>query len=219
MKRYALIIAAAALVCASIWAQDSLAPGAKLLDQYTLQGPKNYVKDVEPVDSKGNIMVVIEIPTGTTGKWEVASDGTIKWETKNGKPRVVDYKGGYPANYGSVTKTSLPKEYGGDGDPVDIIIPGPAIPRGSIVSAKIIGVLKLVDSGEFDDKIIAVVEGSPQYSASTIAELDSKFGGMAKSLESWFTNYKGAGVITSRGFGTAEEGKRMLTAAMKSYKP
>jgi inorganic pyrophosphatase len=218
MKKSYLLVALA-LICAAAWADDPTAPGTKLLDQYTLQGPKNYSKDVEPLDAKGNVLVVIEIPTGTTGKWEVASDGTIKWEIKSGKPRIVDYKGGYPANYGSIPKTSLPKELGGDGDPIDVIIPGAAIPRGSVVAVKIIGVLKLVDSGEFDDKLIAVMEGTPQYSVSSIEELDAKFAGMAKNLEAWFTNYKGAGVITSRGFGTADEGKRMLTAAVKAYKP
>lgn len=210
-----LLVFAASLA----WAGDPTAPGTQLVDQYTLKGPKNYAKDIEPLDAKGNILVVIEIPTKTTGKWEVASDGLIKWELKNGKPRIVDYMGGYPANYGSIPKTSLPKEYGGDGDPIDIIIPGAAIPRGSVIVAKIIGVLKLTDTGQYDDKLVAVAEGSPQYAASSIAELDAKFSGASKALEAWFTNYKGAGVITSRGFGSADEGKRMLTAAIKAYKP
>lgn len=218
MKRFGFVVAIT-LIAALAWADDPTAQGTQLTDPYTLKGPKNYSKDVEPLDAKGNLLVVIEIPTGTTGKWEVAADGTIKWELKNGKPRVVDYKGGYPANYGSIPKTSLPKDFGGDGDPIDVIIPGAAIPRGAVVTAKIVGVLKLVDSGEFDDKLVAVAEGTPQFAASTIQELDAKLAGASKALESWFTNYKGAGVVKSRGFGTAEEGKRMLAAAVRAYKP
>ena len=43
----------------------------------------------------------------------------------------------------------MPKEDGGDGDPLDVIVLGPTIPRGTVV-AKLIGILRLLDNGEQD---------------------------------------------------------------------
>ena len=74
---------------------------------------------------------MIEIPTGTTAKWEVVKpSGELRWEFDQGRPRVVRYLG-YPGNYGMIPRTLLPKEEGGDGDPLDVVVLGPAVPRGS----------------------------------------------------------------------------------------
>ncbi len=72
-------------------------------------------------------------------------DGTIEWEFKKGKPRTVTYMGGYIANYGSIPQTALPKKYGGDGDPIDVVVAGDPIPRGEVIKAKIIGVINLME--------------------------------------------------------------------------
>ena len=60
----------------------------------------------------------------------------------------------YPFAYGCI-----PRTWDEDGDPLDIEIVGvtePLIP-GSIVEARIIGVMKFDDGGEVDDKVIAVL--------------------------------------------------------------
>ena len=57
--------------------------------------------------------------------------------------------------------TLLPKDRGGVGNPLDVIVLGPAISRGTIVAVKPIGILKLLDDGEQDDKIIATTMDSP----------------------------------------------------------
>jgi len=59
-----------------------------------------------------------------------------------------------------IPQTLLSKENGGDGDPLDVIILGPSISRGSVVKAHLIGVLKLLDGGEQDDKLIAIIDNS-----------------------------------------------------------
>jgi len=51
-------------------------------------------------------------------------DGIMKWAFEDGKPRVIKYLA-YPGNYGMIPRTLLPKELGGDGDPLDIIMLGP----------------------------------------------------------------------------------------------
>ena len=58
-----------------------------------------------------------------------------------GTPRIINY-GNYPVNYGMIPKTVLPINLGGDGDPLDAIVLGNPLPRGTVLKAKIIGLLK-----------------------------------------------------------------------------
>jgi len=192
-----------------------IAPDLKFTDPYTLSSPKNLLRDYPSKDSSGNVQAVIEIPAGRTEKWEVdKDDGNLKWNFKKGKPRVLKYIG-YPGNYGMVPRTLLPKELGGDGDPLDIILLGPPLNRGKVVSAKLIGVLKLLDNGEQDDKLIAVQFNSPLKKADSIEELDERFPGITEILEHWFTNYKGK--MTSNGFGNLEEAEKILNQASEHF--
>jgi inorganic pyrophosphatase len=187
------------------------------LDQYTLAGEKHLIRDYPSIDSKGNIFVVVEIPTGTNAKWEVdKATGHLKWEFKKKKPRVVRYLG-YPGNYGMIPRTILPKELGGDGDPLDVIVIGPAVPRGSVVKARLIGVLKMLDNGEKDDKLIAVLSNSPLAKISSIKELNRKFKGITDILEIWFSNYKGPGKIELNGFRDVSQAHKILHASMTAY--
>ena len=145
-----------------------IAPELKYNDPYTLLSQKNLLKDYPSKDSFGNVQAVIEVPAGRTEKWEVdKEDGNLKWNFKKGKPRVLKYIG-YPGNYGMVPRTLLPKELGGDGDPLDIILLGPPLNRGDVVSAKLMGVLKLLDNREQDDKLIAVQFNSPLKKSNSL---------------------------------------------------
>ncbi|RKZ79201.1 MAG: inorganic diphosphatase [Candidatus Parabeggiatoa sp. nov. 1] len=195
-----------------------MTPKLKAVDRYTLVGNKNFVKDYAPLNPDGNINVVVEIPTGTIAKWEVTKDnGVLKWQFKQGKPRIVKYLG-YPGNYGMIPRTLLPKDFGGDGDPLDIIVLGPAVQRGSVVKAKLLGVLKYLDKGEQDDKLIAVLLDTPLYEVNSLKELDEKFQGVTTIVETWFSNYKGSGVMEFKGYGTEKEARDILDAAIKAFK-
>jgi len=73
-------------------------------------------------------------------KWEVdKTDGKMKWEFVDKKPRTINYLG-CPGNYGMIPGTLLSKELGGDGDPLDVIVLGPPVERGSIVKCKLTSV-------------------------------------------------------------------------------
>ncbi|PCK06161.1 MAG: inorganic diphosphatase [Alteromonadaceae bacterium] len=186
-------------------------------DQYTLVSEKHYVRDYPPLDASGNINVVVEIPGGTSDKWEVEkSTGALAWEFREGKPRVVQYLG-YPGNYGMIPRTLLPEELGGDGDPLDVIIIGPVVPRGSIVSARPIGILKLLDNGEQDDKIIAVSLNSQLGNIFTLEELNHKFTGVTEIIKIWFSNYKGPKRMESKGFGSVNEAQAVIKTAIEAY--
>ncbi len=204
-------------IAASAWAEP-LAPGVKAVDEFTIAGEKSFLDGYEPVNADGTINAVIEIPTGTNAKWEVVKpDGVMKWEFKKGKPRIVKFLG-YPGNYGMIPKTALPKSEGGDGDPLDVIVLGPAVPRGSVVRARLIGALRLLDGGEKDDKLIAILDGSPLSEANSIAELQSKYPGAAEIVETWFASYKGPGEMEGKGFAEKDEAMKTLEAAAKAYK-
>ena len=186
-------------------------------DEYTIVGEKNYLTGYAPENPDGTINVVVEIPPGTCAKWEVdKSDGSLRWEFRNGQPRVVKYLG-YPGNYGMVPRTLLPKELGGDGDPLDVIVLGPAVGRGEVISARLVGVLRLLDGGEQDDKLLAIPEDSPLASVDGLAALTEDYHGVTTIVETWFANYKGPGEMESKGFADAQVARDILRASIDAY--
>jgi inorganic pyrophosphatase len=193
------------------------APDLEVVDAYTLRGERSFLSGYPPMNDDGTVNVVVEIPTGTTEKWEVVKpSGEIRWEFVDGKPRIVAYLG-YPGNYGMLPRTLLPRERGGDGDPLDVIVLGPALPRGTVVRARVIGVLKLLDGGEQDDKILAVRDGDPLASAANVRQLDEKFPGVSRIVEIWFESYKGPGVLEVKGFDGPDAGMKLIEAAAAAF--
>ena len=180
-------------------------------------GNVHLIDEIAPLTSDGQVNVVIEIPSGTNAKWEVSkADGALRVDTEAGQPLVIDYLA-YPANYGMVPQSHLPEASGGDGDPLDVIVLGPALPRGCVLAVDIIGVLHLVDRGERDDKLIAVYPDSPIGDVATLDELNSQYNGLTEILEIWFTNYKGKEQAYTNGFGSRDDAQAILSDAINAY--
>lgn len=178
---------------------------------------RNLMDDYPASNENGTVNVLIEIPGGTLEKWELdKSDGSLKIEFIDSIPRKVNYLG-YPCNYGMIPSTLLPKDLGGDGDPLDVMVLGDPIARGTIIECKIIGVLHLLDRGEKDDKLIAVKEGTPFYSLNNIEALDTNYNGILEILKLWFTNYKGPDKMEFKGYGDYETALKILNAAAEAY--
>lgn len=197
--------------------QDTIEKKVDKNDTYRIVGDKHFTDGYSPLSEDSLINVIIEIPTGTVEKWEVEKKtGELALEIRDGDYRKVNYLG-YPGNYGMIPQTLSPLEDGGDGDPLDVLILGEPLERGSIVSAKLIGVLKLLDRGEEDDKLIAVVKGSPFYEINEFEELDVKFKGVTNIIEIWFNSYKGGDKVEILGFGNQSEAKQILNAAIQGY--
>lgn len=202
------------------FASDGLVSSSMtVVDDYTLQGKVNFISGIESGDAEGNVNVVIEIPKGTKGKWEVSGDDPTKiiWEFKKGKPRTVEYMDGYPGNYGTVPRTSMPQEFGGDGEPLDVVVLGKVLPRGEVVKVKVLGMLNLQEGNEFDGKLIAVVLGSEEAKANTWQELNEMMPGSVDVVSSWFSNYKGPGEIELKGIGSADEAMQVVSASATAY--
>ena len=176
------------------------------------------VNNYAPRHKDGDVNALIEIPSGTLEKWELNKlNGKIEQEFIHKKARIVDYIG-YPGNYGLIPKTLLSKEKDGDGDPLDVLVIGPPVARGSIIKSKIIGVLFLKDQGEQDDKLIAVSEKSHFYKLNDIAELNKNYRGVSEIIRLWFTNYKGPNKMKSTGFGNKQSAEAILNMAIQEYK-
>jgi len=177
----------------------------------------NLLKDINSQYKDWHINAIIEIPAGTLEKWELnKSSGQIEWEKVNDIPRVVNYLG-YPGNYGFIPQTLLSKEEGGDGDPLDIIVLGPPVKRGSILKSKIIGVLELLDNGEQDDKLIAVSQHSPLYEINDITQLDEINNGITEIIKIWFSNYKGLGKMEAKRYGDKNKANKLVKSAMQNF--
>ncbi len=110
----------------------------------------DFNKVLEPGDyEKGEVNVVIEIPTGSNHK--------IEWDRKHAcfmLDRVEPIAFAKPCNYGFI-----PKTIDEDGDELDaLVITDQPLTTGVWLKARILGVMKFVDGGEVDDKIIVVPE-------------------------------------------------------------
>ena len=97
---------------------------------------------------------VIEIPLGSNVKYELdKKSGMLRMD------RVLYSAAYYPANYGFI-----PRTLGADDDPLDVLVlcQEPVAPL-TIVHARTIGVMTMIDAGETDHKIIAVAAADPEY--------------------------------------------------------
>lgn len=175
------------------------------------------LKDIDP-DLDGQwVNMVVEIPAGSTEKWEVNKvTGVIERDSIDGQPRTINYLG-YPGNYGFIPKTLLPKSTGGDGDPLDILEIGAAEERGTILRCKILGTLKLSDHGEQDDKLIAVSEESILSEVNDLSALEQQYPGILVIIETWFTNYKGKEEMVSTGYEEVEVALNIIIKSRESF--
>lgn len=97
---------------------------------------------------------LIEIPKGCKEKYELDKEtGMLRLD------RVLYTSTVYPSNYGF-----LPRTLADDGDPLDVLVLGnEAIYPMTLVRCYPIGVIKMVDSGSMDEKIIAIPFQDPTY--------------------------------------------------------
>lgn len=125
------------------------------------------------------IEAVIEIPMGTQNKYEVD-----KQKNRIKLNRVLYSKMTYPAEYGFIERTLAE-----DGDPLDILVLATTQTfPGCIVDARVVGYLDMYDSGEHDQKIIAVVDADPRFEdINDIGDIKSL---QLREIKLFFENYK-----------------------------
>jgi|SRR3984893_4943441 inorganic pyrophosphatase len=99
---------------------------------------------------------VIEIPLGSNLKYELDKDsGLIRMD------RVLYSAVYYPANYGFI-----PRTLADDHDPLDVLVLcQEAVVPLTIMHARAIGLMTMIDSGDKDHKVIAVATADPEYNS------------------------------------------------------
>lgn len=155
------------------------------------------------------VQSIIEIPQGSKAKYELDKDsGLLKLD------RVLFSSLNYPHNYGFI-----PQTLGEDNDPLDIIVISQIdVDPMCIVEAKVIGVLRMIDNGEGDDKIIAVAEHDMSINhINDVSELPPH---LTVELQNFFEDYKKLEnkVVIVEDFQNAEVAKQIVTKAIEDYK-
>jgi inorganic pyrophosphatase len=151
---------------------------------------------------------IIEIPKGSKAKYELDKDtGLLKLD------RVLYSSVFYPANYGFI-----PRTLGEDHDPLDILVLSQVdIQPLCIVRAKVIGVMRMVDQGEADDKVIAVAadDMSVQH-VEDISQLREHF---HSELRHFFEQYKQLEnkTVLVEDFQDAATAKQIIQTAIADY--
>ncbi len=125
------------------------------------------------------VTAIIEIPKGSKAKYEIDKEtGLLRLD------RMLFSSVMYPANYGFI-----PQTYCDDNDPLDILVLCAAdVYPMSMIEAKVIGVMHMVDNGEQDDKIIAVAKHD--VSVNYIEDLSELPPHTMKEVVRFFKDYK-----------------------------
>jgi inorganic pyrophosphatase len=136
--------------------------------------------DVTPGANLPNeFTAVVEIPMGSSVKYELDKEtGLLRLD------RILYSAVYYPANYGFIPQTLAE-----DDDPLDVLVlcQEPVAPL-TLVNARAIGLMTMVDSGKKDHKILAVAVDDPEYNGFREAsELPAH---RLQTLRRFFQDYK-----------------------------
>ncbi len=134
-----------------------------------------------PIGEKATDLVtaVIEIPMGATQKYEY--DEKLQVFRLD---RTLFSPVHYPGDYGFIPSTC-----GDDGDPLDVLVlvDTPSF-TGCVETVRPIGMLEMIDQGERDAKLLAVVSNDPRY--AKVNEYTELFPHTVREIEHFFTIYK-----------------------------
>ncbi|QQR50647.1 inorganic diphosphatase [Candidatus Nomurabacteria bacterium] len=156
------------------------------------------------------VNAIIEINSGSINKYELIT------ETGHLKLDRVGYSSlAYPVAYGAI-----PKTWDQDGDLLDMIVVDvtEALVPGSLVEARVIGIMKFEDAGERDDKVITVLSDDKRMDHLT--SLDQLGEHWKKETEYYFEHYKDLkkpGTCKVLGFFDAAEAKKIIDECAARY--
>ena len=164
-----------------------------------------------PGDVDGGVIhVVVEIPQGSSHK--------IEWNRELGcmqLDRVEPEIFAKPTNYGFI-----PQTLDEDGDELDVLaITDKPLATGIFMEAKVIGVMKFVDDGEVDDKVV-VVPADDRHSGNSIESLADLPAQLIKQIEFHFNHYKDlkkSGSTNVTGWGNEDEAKEIISKAIERW--
>lgn len=154
------------------------------------------------------VTAVVEIPRGARNKYELDKDsGLFRLD------RVLYSAVHYPGDYGLIPRTLHE-----DNDPLDVLvmIKEPTF-TGCLIDVRPVGVLKMLDKGEPDDKILAVPTADPMHGEYfDIADLPQH---QLKEIEHFFAIYKDleGRRVEIIGWGKSDEAMRIIDESIVRY--
>ncbi|HEV3155074.1 MAG TPA: inorganic diphosphatase [Candidatus Baltobacteraceae bacterium] len=173
-----------------------------------IPGPKNYLYLPLGDRAPDEINVVVEIPERSRNKYEY--DKTLDIFRLD---RALHSPIHYPGDYGFAPQTLAL-----DDDPLDVLILTiePTFP-GCLVAARPIGLLKMLDEGKEDDKVLAVPVGEPSFEG--IHNFTQVFPHTIRKIQHFFETYKALeGKHTStQGWEDAAAARRIIREAYERF--
>ena len=171
----------------------------------------DFNKVLTPGDyKKGELNVVIEIPTGSNHK--------IEWDREHAcfmLDRVEPMAFAKPCNYGFI-----PQTLDEDGDELDVLmITDQPLTTGIWMQGRILGIMKFVDGGEVDDKIICVPTDD-RNNGDAYASLEDLPPATLKQIEFHFNHYKDLkkpGTTEVKSFEGPEVAKKVIADSIERY--
>lgn len=166
--------------------------------------------NITPGDNIPNeITVVVEINKGSKNKYELdKKTGLIKLD------RVMHTGQDYPFDYGFV-----PQTHWHDGDPLDVVLitTYPLVP-GTLLTARPVAVIDMIDGGESDAKIIAVPVDDPRF--DHVNDLADVVPHTIKEIIHFFETYKQIQkkAVVIEGVRGKEDAKKIIGEAVELYK-
>ncbi|MCA9815019.1 MAG: inorganic diphosphatase [Cyanobacteriota/Melainabacteria group bacterium] len=154
------------------------------------------------------LTAVIEVPMGSNVKYELdKKSGMIKVD------RTLFSAVYYPANYGF-----FPRTYCDDKDPLDVLVLGKeALVPLCLVRVKPIGMMKMIDQGQLDDKVIAVQYDDQEFCHyDSIDELPPH---ILLQVQRFFEDYKilEKKAVKVEGFLSKEDALRVIKESIEAY--
>ncbi len=171
----------------------------------------DFNKVLTPGDyQNGELNVVIEIPMGSNHK--------IEWDRERAcfmLDRVEPIAFAKPCNYGFI-----PQTIDEDGDELDVLmITDQPLTTGIWMKAKILGVMKFVDSDEVDDKVICV-PADDRNNGDAYESLEDLPKQLIKQIEFHFSHYKDLkkpGSTKVEGFFGVEEAQKVIADSIERW--
>lgn len=157
------------------------------------------------------VLLAVEIPAGSSIKYEINEQGLLFVDRFQSMPVA------YPANYGS-----MPRTLAGDGDPLDaLVLTREPLHPGVLVMFRPIGVLRMLDDGEHDEKIIGVPTDKVDPTYAGIRDLADLPQIERDRIEAFFRIYKdlpkGRNPVQLNGYGDAKEAKALIQASLERF--
>lgn len=161
-------------------------------------------------EAENVINTLVEINSGTINKYEfITETGTLKLD------RVGYSSLAYNFAYGAI-----PCTWDEDDDMLDVVIPlvtEPFVP-GSLVELRVIGVIKFIDGGEVDDKIVAVVKDDKRQDHIThIDQLGDHWKKETQHYLEMYKHLKKPGTCTVGWFFWVEEALKTIEECKERY--